>query len=114
MRESIWLPRFRFIIISGNSQKSENVIKCHQRSRENILKKFVTLPGITRYLFGSWARGEERSSSDIDLSVLYESPLPRGTLAKLRLAFVDLATTNTDFKEPVLQETSRWNDRSKD
>lgn len=49
MRESIWLPRFRFIIISGNSQKSENVIKCHRElmrmekitNRRNLLISFT-------------------------------------------------------------------------
>ncbi|HEX7065944.1 MAG TPA: nucleotidyltransferase domain-containing protein [Bacillales bacterium] len=74
---------------------------------------------VSVYLFGSWARGEEQPSSDIDLGVMYETSLPPGTLAKLRLAFeeptipyqveiVDLTQTDRSFKNKVMKEAIKW------
>ncbi len=40
--------------------------------------------GVNVYLFGSWARGEATRVSDIDLAIESETPLPPGTLARLR------------------------------
>ncbi|PMB02682.1 hypothetical protein CEN49_25010 [Fischerella thermalis CCMEE 5273] len=71
---------------------------------------------ITLYLFGSWARNEEKVSSDIDLAIDYSpGSLPPGTLANMRLAFeestipyqvdlVDLTKVDEEFRQHVLKE----------
>lgn len=38
-------------------------------------------------LFGSWARRQEQTSSDIDIAIWYDRALPPGTLADLREAY---------------------------
>ena len=59
-------------------------------------------------------------SSDIDVGVWYEYPLPSGTLSYLREALeestipytvdlVDLTRTNSDFRESVFKEGKLWN-----
>jgi predicted nucleotidyltransferase len=71
------------------------------------------------YLFGSWARGDQRPSSDIDLAVHAPEPLPPGLLARLREALeestipyrvevVDLAEADAAFRERVRREGIRW------
>jgi predicted nucleotidyltransferase len=89
-----------------------------ERVRAMALEALEGLP-VSVWLFGSWARGEARSSSDIDLAVLPTGPLPDGTLAKLRLAFeestipyrvdlVDLRDVDEGFREAVQEEGIRW------
>ena len=67
------------------------------------------------YLFGSWAKGDITASSDIDLAVEAQAPLPPGTLALLRERFeesripyrvdlVDLSQSDSKFREKVLRE----------
>src|SRR3970282_2624261 len=62
------------------------------------------------YLFGSWARGAQRPTSDIDVAIESAEPLPRALLASLREALeestipnrvdvVDLAETDGAFRE---------------
>jgi predicted nucleotidyltransferase len=73
------------------------------------------------YLFGSWARGEARRLSDIDVAIDPATPLPRGTLARLReqleessvpyhVDVVDLSRTDPAFRRRVLAEGVLWND----
>ncbi|NLB88303.1 MAG: nucleotidyltransferase domain-containing protein [Syntrophomonadaceae bacterium] len=73
------------------------------------------------YLFGSWARGEETHSSDIDIGVWYEGTLPPGTLSLLRetlenstipysVDLVDLTQTNSSFRESALKGAVLWSD----
>jgi len=72
------------------------------------------------YLFGSCARGEASSISDIDLAVEALNPLPPGLLADLRerleeshvpyrVEVVDLSKADPHFRERVLKEGVRWN-----
>ena len=71
------------------------------------------------YLFGSWARGAQRPTSDIDVAIESAEPLPRGLLASLREALeestipnrvdvVDLAETDAAFRDRVRLEGARW------
>lgn len=86
-----------------------------------ILKEHLASCDVQYYLFGSWARGEQRGSSDIDIVINYEEELPRGLLADLREAFeqstipyridlVELPRTDLSFQEKVLQEAILWSD----
>lgn len=71
------------------------------------------------YLFGSWARGAQRPTSDIDVAIESSEPLPRALLASLREALeestipnrvdvVDLAETDGAFRDRVRREGIRW------
>ncbi len=73
------------------------------------------------YLFGSWARGEATQLSDIDVAIDPPTPLPRGTLARLReqleessvpyhVDVVDLSRADPEFRRRVLAEGIPWND----
>ena len=73
------------------------------------------------YLFGSWARGEATRLSDIDVAIDPHTPLPRGTLARLReqleeshvpyhVDVVDLSRTDPEFRRRVLAEGILWRD----
>lgn len=72
------------------------------------------------YLFGSWARGQATSASDIDIAVEPRNPLPPGVLADLRerleeshipyrVEVVDLSRADPHLRERVLKEGIRWN-----
>ncbi|WP_083765156.1 nucleotidyltransferase family protein [Heliomicrobium modesticaldum] len=87
---------------------------------DTILKENLSSYRIRVFLFGSWSRFEERPSSDIDIAIWAEEPLPPGTLARLRAAFeesplpypvdvVDLAQTDSAFREQVMREGIPWN-----
>jgi len=71
------------------------------------------------YLFGSWARGAQRPTSDIDVAIESAEPLPRALLASLREALeestipnrvdvVDLAETDAAFRDRVRREGILW------
>jgi hypothetical protein len=71
------------------------------------------------YLFGSWARGEATRLSDIDVAIDPSTPLPRGTLARLReqleesavpyhVDIVDLSRADPEFRRRVLAEGVLW------
>ncbi|ADG07762.1 nucleotidyltransferase family protein [Kyrpidia tusciae] len=73
------------------------------------------------YLFGSWARGEERRSSDIDIGLWSSRPLSREWIASLRERFeestvprrvdvVDLTQVDPAFVQRVLKEGIQWSD----
>jgi predicted nucleotidyltransferase len=73
------------------------------------------------YLFGSWARGEVTSVSDIDLAIEPHAPLPPGTLAQLRerleeshvpyrVDVVELTDVDPAFRRRVLEEGVLWSE----
>jgi hypothetical protein len=74
------------------------------------------------WLFGSRARGDAVSTSDIDVALdPVRGPLPREVLSRLRerlhespvpwtVDVVDLSTVDADFRRRVLLEGVRWND----
>ena len=51
---------------------------------KNIVMSEIGDASVKVYLFGSWARGEERRSSDIDIAVEWPGGAPPGKLADLR------------------------------
>lgn len=72
------------------------------------------------YLFGSWARGEERMTSDIDLAVETEEGTPFSKAAYLReileesvipyrVDVVDLAEASEAIIDKVRKEGIPWN-----
>ena len=53
--------------------------------KQTVLKALADKPAAV-YLFGSFARGEEKSTSDIDVAIRFKSPTPPETLPNLRAA----------------------------
>lgn len=71
------------------------------------------------YLFGSWARGDPRRISDIDIAIGAEGPLPVALLSEIREALaesplpypvevVDLAEISPGFRARILSEGIPW------
>ena len=71
------------------------------------------------YLYGSVAKGKERRTSDIDIAVWSEEPLPQGTLAAIRqeveesnipyhVELVNLQGVDETFRERVVREGILW------
>ena len=55
------------------------------RMAQKIAEYFKTQPVLKAWLFGSYARGEEREDSDVDLLVKFDRSLPIGLFAYLRM-----------------------------
>lgn len=56
-----------------------------QTMTELIAEYFKTQPVLKSWLFGSYARGEEREDSDVDLIVKFDRSLPIGLFAFVRM-----------------------------
>jgi len=72
------------------------------------------------YLFGSFARGDEQMSSDIDIGIAAKTPIPAQRLADLRqkledstvpyrVDVVDLQTASEKLQAEVRKEGILWN-----
>ena len=72
------------------------------------------------YLFGSWARGEARRLSDIDVGILPRGDLPIALLSRIQeeleessvpypVELVNLREVSPDFLARVRKEGVRWN-----
>lgn len=73
------------------------------------------------YLFGSWARGEQQRSSDIDIAIEYQDASDESVSVKLRerleesdipyrVDVVDLASASPSIAHNVKQEGVLWQD----
>ena len=88
---------------------------------KKILSDYLKGYDVKVYLFGSWARGEEQPSSDIDIAIWdQKKELPGGVISKIRMAFeestipyhvdiVNFSTTGTELQQKVLKEGIPWN-----
>ncbi len=52
---------------------------------QQIAEYFKTQPVVKAWLFGSFARGEERDDSDVDILVKFDRRLPIGLFAYVRM-----------------------------
>jgi hypothetical protein len=86
-----------------------------------IVREVLGEQKATLILFGSWARGEATSISDIDLAIESPVPLKPGTLAELRerleeshvpyrVDLVELRDADPAFRRRILEEGITWND----
>ena len=53
--------------------------------QQTIAEYFKTQPVLKAWLFGSYARGEEREDSDVDILVKFDRTLPVGLFAYVRM-----------------------------
>ena len=56
-----------------------------QTMTQQIAEYFKTQPVLKAWLFGSFARGEEREDSDVDILVKFDRTLPIGLFAYVRM-----------------------------
>ncbi|MBQ8462820.1 MAG: nucleotidyltransferase family protein [Prevotella sp.] len=56
-----------------------------QTMTQQIADYFKTQPVLKAWLFGSYARGEQREDSDVDLLVKFDRSLPIGLFAFMRM-----------------------------
>lgn len=100
------------------SNATEHDGRVLDRVRRIVLQALGPRP-VRVYLFGSWASGTQRRSSDIDVAIHAGEPLPPGMLAGLREALeesnipyrveiVDLAEADSAFCENVRREGVLW------
>lgn len=86
---------------------------------KGIVRRVLGRTPVDVYLFGSWARGTQRPTSDIDVAIESAEPLPRALLASLRetleestipnrVDVVDLAETDAAFRDRVRREGILW------
>lgn len=90
----------------------------------SFLKKIIveTLhdQSVKVYLFGSWARKEEKRTSDIDIALSADSAIPISKWVELRerieesplpyrVDLVDLSKVDQAMKEKVKKEGILWN-----
>ena len=103
---------------SRNIQSTPIAVKSITQAR-SIVQDVTGTFDVTVHLFGSWARGEAASYSDIDIAVDSPHPLPRGVLSQLRERFeestipyrvevVDLRRTDPAFRQRIIKEGVRW------
>jgi hypothetical protein len=99
-------------------QHNTTVDKAFEEVRQ-ILREVLGSQEVVVYLFGSWARGESTSLSDIDIALDSTAPLAPGVLAQLRerleeshvpyrVDVVDLTSADAAFRQQVLDEGVRW------
>ena len=104
---------------SRNIQSTPVAVKSIAQA-QSIVQEVTGTLDVTVYLFGSWARREAASYSDIDIAVDWPHPLPQGFLSQLRERFeestipyrvevVDLRRTDPAFRQRVIREGIRWN-----
>ena len=86
---------------SRNIQSTPVAVKSIAQARPIVQEVTGTLD-VTVYLFGSWARGEAASYSDIDIAVDSPHPLPRGFLSQLRERFEESTIPQCEDDQYVL------------
>lgn len=92
--------------------------------KQIVLETLKDVP-VNIYLFGSWARKEEKRTSDIDIALKPQSEIPMIILVRLRdrieestlpyrVDLVDLSKVNSKIVEKVEKEGIMWRDCMKD
>ena len=91
-----------------------------EKARRIVLEAVKDLPAKV-YLFGSWARGEQRRYSDIDVAIRADGPVPADLFVELQerlehsdilypVDLVDLHMAPRSLRERVLEEGVLWNE----
>lgn len=105
------------VILLGMPSLSEPEASLAEAKRI-ILSKLERHPAAV-FLYGSRAKGTARRTSDIDIAILPQTPLPAWVLSEIREALeeshipyqvdlMDLSTADPSFRERILQEGISW------
>lgn len=92
----------------------------HLARLRHLVREFLRPWRVSVYLFGSYARGEQWPSSDVDIAIEPHEPLPADTISRLRekieesdipyqVDIVDLSEADALFRARVLSEGILWN-----
>ncbi|WP_145523927.1 nucleotidyltransferase family protein [Virgibacillus sp. SK37] len=92
--------------------------------KQIVLETLKDVP-VSIYLFGSWARNEEKRTSDIDIALRPQKEIPMKEWVELRerieestvpykVDLVDLSKANSNIVEKVGKEGIVWRDCSND
>lgn len=101
-------------------QERNVVAPGHLARLRHLVREFLRPWRVSVYLFGSYARGEQWPSSDVDIAIEPHEPLPADTISRLRerveesdipyrVDIVDLSETDALFRARVLSEGILWN-----
>lgn len=88
--------------------------------KEHVLQKMQN-EDAKIYLFGSWAKGSQRNSSDIDVAIEYRTGQGYGKISELResieessipyrVDIVDMQRISKPFVEKIRREGIVWKD----
>lgn len=101
--------------------KSEQVEKDYLSIlRKHVLQKMQS-ENVRIYLFGSWARGTQRNSSDVDIAIEYKSEEKYSKIGELRESIeessipyrvdvVDMRQVSKNFVKKIRKEGVVWKD----
>lgn len=92
----------------------------HLDRLRRLVSAFLRPNRVRVYLFGSYARGDQRPTSDVDIALEPLDALPTGLVSRLREAIeesdipyeveiVDLSEVDDRFRARVLSEGILWN-----
>lgn len=106
--------------ISGAAQQDAGRSAEHLERLRRLVCAFLSPYRVSVYLFGSYARGRQHRSSDVDIAIEPHQVLPAGVISRLREAveesdvpyavdIVDLAQVDGSFRDRVLREGILWN-----
>ena len=110
-------------VVSEVSHAASDASERALREVRAVVARVLGERDVTAYLFGSFASGTQRRSSDIDIALESASPLPRALIAKLRDALeesrvpyrvdvVDLAEASPELRERVRRTGRVWIERA--
>jgi len=91
------------------------------RQLNHIINKTLADLPVNVFPFGSWARQEEKRTSDIDIALQPKEDIPKEKWVELRerieestlpyiVDLVDLSKANFVFTEKVMKEWIQWRD----
>ncbi|MBR6013412.1 MAG: nucleotidyltransferase domain-containing protein [Selenomonadaceae bacterium] len=103
----------------------ENMSKKYLEKIRQMILDFMKDEAAKIYLFGSWARGEQKKSSDVDIAVDYFGKYNRKKFSDLRELFeessipyrvdiVDLKFSSAELLDKIKKEGIIWKDQISD
>ena len=102
-----------------DNQQERRAARYLPQVRAIVLGALAHQSGVEVYLFGSYAKGQGRRLSDVDVAIDAPKDLPRGVIAQIRemleestvplhVDLVDLRDATPAFGERVRREGIRW------
>lgn len=96
--------------------KKKNI---HLEKIKEIINNFIQEEDVKIFLFGSRARGDNISTSDVDIGIIYGPDFNKGKISLLResleesnipyhVEIVDLNNVSSKFRNSVLKEAILW------
>ena len=84
--------------MSNQNQQRQKSLST-EKMTQAIAEYFKTQPVVKAWLFGSYARGEERPDSDVDVLVQYDRKQPIGLLkiSKMHLSLQNILAKSVDL-----------------